>query len=167
MDAFGGTIEDHLEIERLLYRYALAIDTLDVEAMVDCFAPDGVVFVADQEFRNDVARTLIDGHRGCDHTMHIVLNHLYSVRGETASGVTYGKAIWLIPKEGQREISSNYARYIDELVKQDGRWVFLKRRYEPLFATLPTLKDYTAGERRGIPTAEMSPATGGGIFADD
>lgn len=139
----GGSVEDHLSIEQLLYRYARALDTLDVAMMAECFAPQGVLWGPGFDLRGDFAG-LIEEHRKAELTMHQVMNHSYAVRGSTATGVTYGIYTWIIIRDGERLRSDGHNLYHDELIKQGSRWQFLKRRFEPLFRTEMPVESFYA-----------------------
>src|SRR5690349_11996354 len=62
----GGTGDDHLAIEQLIYRHAIALDSLDRAAYDACYAVGAL--------KPDVD-WVMEYHREYAHTMHNVLNH--------------------------------------------------------------------------------------------
>jgi hypothetical protein len=70
--------------------------------------------------------------------MHQMLNHLYTVRGDVAKGVTYAVASMIKRTGSGLTKFDNYFFYHDELVKEDLRWLFFKRELSLVFSSEPT-----------------------------
>ena len=127
---------EQFAIEQLLYKYGFDVDNRDAAAYADCFTPDAVVSGPGFEMRNDVAGPTIDMLSSMyEATLHCVHNHTHTIQGDRATGVTYCVASHIQNQDGQRSKMDMYIRYHDELVKQDGRWRFSKRRLEVVCTT--------------------------------
>lgn len=133
----GGSVEDHLAIERLIFQYAMAIDDLNPAAFAECFASNAVLSGPSGNLPGvtaDIVARLWE-RLPYERTMHNVHNHMYTIQDRVATGMTYCVASHIQNKAGERYKLDQYIRYHDELIKQNGRWLFLKRRYEPIFTT--------------------------------
>ncbi len=69
---------------------------------------------------------MVDSMDGC---LHMMMNHLIDVTGDTATGTVYCDAYTLQP-DGNR--AQMLVFYTDEYVKQDGEWKFATRIVRPL-----------------------------------
>lgn len=152
----GGTTDDHLAIQQLVYRYAIALDNLDPVSFRECFAPDAVLQGGGVDLRGEtIADELIAMHRrrresrGVDDSMHQVTNHLFTVQDRFATGTTYCIATQFWNRGGERTKVDLYIKYHDELVKRGARWLFLKRELQALsFTEIPAI-DWTLLPNRG------------------
>jgi hypothetical protein len=126
------TLEDRLAIRQLLYRYADAADRRDAAAFAACFA-GGAVDISGPGFAMTDAGQVVDTLAAkYVWTMHNVHNNLHEVDGDRASGHTYCVASHVrAAADGARVKEDWYIRYEDELLRQGGDWVFLRRRLEP------------------------------------
>lgn len=122
-----STAEDRFAIQDLVYRYAMALDSLDKTALADCFAA-GV-------FSPEGVDEAIEYHLKYEHTMHNVTNHVHTVRGRSATGITYCVASMVKRGAGGLTKFDIYLLYHDELVKQADRWRFSKRKLTLAFST--------------------------------
>jgi hypothetical protein len=144
--AATNEVEDRLAIRDLIYRCAMALDSLDRDALVDCMAPD--------------ARDLkalewgIDYHRKYEHTMHNILNHLCTVRERMATSVTYAIASMIKRGVSGLEKFDIYFCYHDELAKYDQRWFISKRELTVLFSSKASTVE------AGAPLLELSVPAG-------
>lgn len=129
--------EDHLAIEHLIFQYAMAIDNLDPAAFSDCFARDAVFLTPTREITEITAEHVARHWAGVryERTMHNVHNHTYVIKEDRATGMTYCVASHIEKKDDEWFKFDQYIRYHDELIKRDGRWLFSRRRYEPIFTT--------------------------------
>ena len=144
-------IEDYIAIEQLLVRYAIALNTEDADAYVNTFAPDGELRLIRQEGeapfagpftgRDALRKQWFPGHPGpgaprpelrrFGAMRHVTTNPLIQVRGNTATV----DAIFMevvsngpnIPPGSKPPTIWAMGRYMDELVKLDGRWYFKRR----------------------------------------
>lgn len=123
-----GSVEDRLAIGDLIYRYGIALDSLDKAAWGACWAP-GVMSAENLD-------KSMEYHQQYTHTMHRVMNHTYRVRGSTATGVAYCVASMVKSNsEGQLRNFDVHMMYRDELKKSNDRWAFSKRTIEIIFST--------------------------------
>ena len=127
---------DRMGIEELVYQYANAADELDEQAFAACFAPGAIIDSAGLVLEGDLAGTVMHFlKKQFVFTMHNVQNRRYKIDGTQATGTTYCLASHVEEKDGVATKLDWYIRYHDELVKQNGRWLFQKRRLELLFTT--------------------------------
>ena len=154
-DLDGGSVSDHLAIQQLVYRYAIALDNLDPVTLGECFAEDALLHGGGVELRGDIGEQLVGLHRrrrasrGIDHSMHHVSNNLFKVEGEVANGTTYCIATQFWTSGDEPTKVDLYIKYKDQLVKRGGRWVFLDRELEALFFTEVPALDWTLLPSRG------------------
>ncbi len=130
-DRLPLTATDRLEIQELVARYCWAIDTHDGEALADTFVPDGAF---DGGRRFEGRDQLVSFGRG---------DHLPANRTETAAQhwvtnmVLTGTATAVVARSyfvrhsiiGGSPLVARVGYYVDELVKDDGRWLFKTRTY--------------------------------------
>lgn len=119
--------DDHLAIADLMYRYGIAVDSLDRAALEDCFASGAI--------KPELFDWTIDYHKKYAHTMHSMGNHTYRVHGDTAKGVTYCIASMVKDVAGKLVKFDVYFMYRDEFLKQRDRWRICKRQLEIIFST--------------------------------
>jgi ketosteroid isomerase-like protein len=113
------------EIRRLVYAYALAMDSRDVEALVELFVDDvqvGRDRIGHDALREDFTRQL----RAVGITILFVGNHLVDFAGDDrAHGIVYCKAE---VQEGDRWLHQAI-QYRDTYERRGGRWRFVRRRH--------------------------------------
>ena len=113
------------EIRRLAYAYALAIDSRDLDSLVELFVDDvqvGRERRGRAALREDFDRQL----RDVGVTILFVGNHLIDFDGETsARGVVYCKGE---VQQGDRWIHQAI-QYRDTYERRAGRWLFVRRRH--------------------------------------
>jgi len=127
------TVRDRLEINDLLARYAWALDTADIEALVACFTPDAVVI---EEVFEDPDRW--EGHEGVRRLgahyqsapgfpgrQHHVSQILVS--GDR-SGCTVRSFAFVTECQGEPPYLLRFAGYYeDQVVRKAGQWRFRER----------------------------------------
>ena len=131
--------QDRAEISDLMGRYLFAMDWHDADAYAECFTEDGVLDYAmgtvigreniragALKFRDAVAQ-LFKREDGSPAILRHVLDQLViRVEGDRA----WTTAFWWEMTDGgpgrTPEIQS-FGTYEDELVRQDGRWLFQRR----------------------------------------
>lgn len=131
--------EDRAQIEDLMGRYLFAMDWRDAEAYASTFTEDGVLdYAGGVEKGRAAIRAMIDGMRESDakrnaesklrpaRTRHNVTNTIIKIQGSRATARSYWTAYSNNNDTRKAEISS-YGHYEDELVKQNGQWLFTKR----------------------------------------
>jgi ketosteroid isomerase-like protein len=132
---------DRAEIENLSARYMVAVDAGDIETVMAAWAEDGVLdWVRGVENGKAAIRKAMSGFGGAAVTgtlpkdastrqrmHHHILNHVIDVNGNTAKTVAYWFA--LTNNTPQKDVQLLYfGHYEDELVKENGRWLFKKRK---------------------------------------
>lgn len=125
--------DDHTEIVELIHGYCAAVDDLDIEALVDLFAPDGsMCFTSDE-------RGTVTGHDALRRRIGKVLgsleatsHHVSNVRlthpdgdPDVATGVTYLYAWHRFP--GDRPDGYLWGRYHDRFERGPAGWKIVSR----------------------------------------
>jgi hypothetical protein len=139
--AFADYANDRAEIENLSNRYMVAVDSGDIETVMSAWAEDGVLdWVRGVEHGAAAIRKAMSGFGGAaaaksipdgatsrPRTRHHILNHVINVTGNTAKSTAYWFA--LTNNTPQKDVQLLYmGHYEDELVKQNGKWLFKKRK---------------------------------------
>jgi ketosteroid isomerase-like protein len=129
---------DRLAIRELIDAYAHCADRRDAKGQMALFTPDTRFLVfydpaaeePTQELagRESLAPVFDDLNRYVA-TMHFNGQSTILLDGDRASGESYCLAHHLsVGEDGQRTMMIASIRYLDELVKQDGEWLFAERR---------------------------------------
>lgn len=151
-------IEDRLEIQELLARYAQACDERDMPALGQCFATDFEFdSVAGHAIGRDAAIAYYRERLGMyGVTMHIPHTLIVEWGDEgTAKGVVTSHA----ELELNGEMFITGFRYHDDYVHQEGRWRFRKREVVAFYAMpLRELAGPLPSERSRWPHAEPQAA---------
>jgi hypothetical protein len=139
--AFADYANDRAEIENLSNRYMVAVDAGDIETVMSAWAEDGVLdWVRGVEHGAAAIRKAMSGFGGAaaaksipdgatsrPRTRHHILNHVINITGNTAKSTAYWFA--LTNNTPQKDVQLLYmGHYEDELVKQNGKWLFKKRK---------------------------------------
>ena len=113
------------EIRQLAYRYALAIDSRDIDTLVGLFVDD--VQVGRDSFGHAALRESFETQlREVGITILFVGNHLIEFRSDTrATGVVYCKNEAQL---GERWIHQAI-QYRDDYERRDDAWLFVRRRH--------------------------------------
>jgi hypothetical protein len=126
-------LEDRFAIQDLVARYAWALDTGDVDALVACFVPDGLVIEdvfeeADRWQGRDGLRRLGEHYRAVPNfpgRQHHVSQLLVEGSGERRSARSFA---YVTECRGEPPYVTRFAGYYeDQLVKVDGTWLFSER----------------------------------------
>lgn len=132
--------DDRAEIVNLSNRYMVAVDAGDIETVMSTWAEDGVLeWVGGVEVGKAAIRKAMSNFGGArkvnipegatsrPRTRHQIINHVIDVNGNTAK--TYAYWFALTNNTPQKDVQLLYfGHYEDELVKQNGRWLFKKRK---------------------------------------
>ncbi len=113
------------DIRQLAYRYALAIDGRDIDALVDLFVED--VQVGRGAFGREALRANFESQlREVGITILFVGNHVIDIQDEDhATGVVYCKSETQL---GERWIHQAI-QYRDTYERREGGWLFVRRRH--------------------------------------
>lgn len=138
--AFASYADDRAEIENLSNRYMVAVDAGDIETVMATWADNGVLeWVGGIERGKAAIRKAMSNFGGArpveipegatsrPRTHHHILNHIIDVNGNTAKTIAYWFAI--TNNTPQHDVQLLYfGHYEDELVKQNGHWLFKTRK---------------------------------------
>jgi 3-phenylpropionate/cinnamic acid dioxygenase small subunit len=137
------TDTDVLELNRLVYRYAAAVDALDTAEFVGVFHPDArfrvynpqedepIVDYVGAEQLAIVMRDMGEMYR-C--TAHQMTNHLVDVSGDTASGTVLATARHLKKDPSDNNVLIVVIRYVDRYERRDGEWRIADREIRQLWS---------------------------------
>jgi ketosteroid isomerase-like protein len=137
--ALAGYADDRAEIENLSNRYMVAVYAGDIDTVMSTWAEDGeLIWVYGDEHGKAAIRKAMSGFGGARHvdipegatsrprTHHQIINHVIDVNGNTAKTIAYWFA--MTNSTPQHDVQLLYfGHYEDELVKQNGHWLFKKR----------------------------------------
>jgi uncharacterized protein (TIGR02246 family) len=126
------SIEDRLAINDLFVRYTTALDSGDVETVVDCFTGDATLespvigVIAGHDAIRAFAGRFAAQRAGGTQFRHMITNIAAEIelRGDQARATAY--LLVLITRDGKsRRLPPG--RYECEAVKEDGAWRFSRR----------------------------------------
>jgi ketosteroid isomerase-like protein len=138
---------DRVAIETLWSKYAQALDTADAELYASLFTPDAYLEVDGKPYKgrqeiqalihNIRARLQIDTVTPDSHgrrfgpIRHLLSNLIVDLKGDRASSESYWTEIITNGKNaqgvGNPPAVLKMGRYEDELVKQNGKWLYSRR----------------------------------------
>lgn len=120
-----GTLLARDEIRQLVYRYALAIDSRDIDTLVGLFVDD--VQVGRDTFGHEALRANFEAQlRDVGITILFVGNHLIDFQDDDhATGVVYCKNETQMGDEWIHQA----IQYRDTYERRNGRWLFVRRRH--------------------------------------
>ncbi len=138
--ALASYADDRAEIENLSNRYMVAVDAGDIETVMGTWADDGVLeWVGGIERGKTAIRKAMSNFGGArpveipegatsrPRAHHQIINHIIDVNGNTAKTIAYWFAI--TNNTPQHDVQLLYfGHYEDELVKQNGHWLFKTRK---------------------------------------
>ena len=125
-------VESYQAIQQLAARYALAVDSKDLDGIAELFVSDvnagrqwGVGRDAIKAFYRQAVSSFY-------RSMHLISGHVIEFTDpEHAHGVVYCRA--------EHESGPNWGimvmNYKDDYEQEDGRWLFRRRRLQPLYTT--------------------------------
>lgn len=126
--------QDHVEIQRLMYRYARCADAKDYAGYAQVFCDDAVFDFAGKQVHGCAAiEQMMHNLDRFTRTLHQVHNTLYEVEGDVASGETYCIASHLLPVEGQETRIDMGITYEDRLRRTPGGWRIHFRKFNLLW----------------------------------
>ncbi len=129
-----------LQIDRLLYRYALGADRRDAAMLGTCFLPESRIVGPGYELTGDLASIIVaELTKRFPWTQHNVFNPFYEVDGDAATGVVNCIASH-VERGADGSVTKHdwYIRYHDRLARRAGEWRFLERRMDVAYiSTMP------------------------------
>jgi SnoaL-like domain len=145
---------DLLELNRLAYRYAAAVDAFDVTAFLDVFHPDGRLRAYHPEAEEPFADTV--GHEQLAfvpgrmremfrHTAHQMTNHLVDTDGDRASGTLLCTARHLSLDTDAPTALVVVLRYVDSYERRAGTWRIIDRQIRFLWSERHPVVDSDLG----------------------
>jgi 3-phenylpropionate/cinnamic acid dioxygenase small subunit len=131
-------ISDRIQIQDLLVRYTVAIDTKDWSLLDSCFTPDAHVdYTATGGTKGaypEVREWLEKALAPFPMTVHYISNSTVELKGDEASSRTYVINPMGFPKEdGSLHIFTVGGYYVDKLVRTDEGWRIAERVEESAF----------------------------------
>ena len=122
-------LKDKAEIRELTYKYSRGVDRRDYKALATCFTADLVFILQGTTYAasRDQYIYTVQGIERYHTTFHFNANHLAGIHRDTAKAETYTLAHHFYKKDGQEQLYLIGLRYLDDLVRQDGRWLFKRR----------------------------------------
>ncbi len=143
-----GRLDDRVAIEAVIRQYGRAVDTRNVEAVVDCFTPDAqleyfggtITLSGRDEIRGFFDFSRSDGLPGFDTI--VSTTHIWQI-DEIEFGLVVGHArasttciaYLLGVTDGHIVLATRGIRYIDGIDKHEHCWRISARRHEPLWET--------------------------------
>ena len=120
-------MESLADIRQLPYRYALALDSRDMDALVDLFVPD-VRVGRDESGRDALKRWFTETMSRMKTSVHFIGNHIVDFDdADHAHGIVYCRDELEQPETKEWEIGM--LQYWDSYVRVDGDWCFQRRRF--------------------------------------
>ncbi len=123
-------LADRLAIAETLALYCRGIDRCDAGQLAAVFTPDALIDYGDGARPvSAVIPGLMAGLGAMHLTQHNISNSVIRIAGNTARAETHCVALHLIPSPaGEMEVVVG-GRYLDRLVKREGRWLIAERLY--------------------------------------
>lgn len=147
-------------IQQLSARYATAIDSRDLVAMVELFVPD-VHVGSDASGRDELGRFFANGWLRFRRSVHFVTNHVVRLdTDDRATGTAYCLGLQEQPDSQGWELLAFL--YDDRYRKDEGAWLFEQRRPHFWFRVpgLQLAEAPNEGRWRGEPMPDFWPSWG-------
>ena len=126
MDAALQEMLDARAIEQLMIRYIDRVDANDPVGAAECFAEDGLgIYWGDYRGREAIAERLGGILAGFTATSHHLSNVAPVITGDSATSQAYVYAFHR--RVGSGDYLHYWGRWVDELRKIDGQWLFTRR----------------------------------------
>jgi hypothetical protein len=120
-------IESIAEIRQLPARYALALDSRDLDALVALFVPD-VRVSRDGRGRAALRDWFASAMSKVGVTVHVVANHIIDLESaDVARGIVYCRDEVELPDRGEWQVGM--LQYHDDYRRVDGTWCIERRRF--------------------------------------
>jgi hypothetical protein len=124
-------LEDREEIRQLLMDYGRFLDQRDFRSFSELFAKTDGEWIGGmgQAKGSKAIRELMESTIGRDTSMtqscHLFTNETIHVNGDQATALT--KWVFVVPGESNRPQMFFLGHYEDSMIREDGRWRFLRR----------------------------------------
>lgn len=123
-------VDDIEAIRRLTNEYAMAVDTAQLDALVDLFVPEAVFDpgpggIPVMNNREEIQKFFEGMFEGTSNRFHLTSNHIIDVDGDSATGTAYYAAAG-VTSDGASFSANGY--YNDAYVRTAGGWKFLRRQ---------------------------------------
>jgi SnoaL-like domain len=134
---------DQLAIQQLWIRYATALDTMDPDAYASCFTADAMIQMnsgpvkprayIESELKAGIMKDAPTDKQGrkWSPVRHVTSNLIVNITGNTATAESYWLEIASRGKTSDGKVIPptvlNMGHYEDQLVKQNGKWLFTQR----------------------------------------
>jgi hypothetical protein len=147
-------LRDHEEIRQLLYRYARGVDRADAGIIGSVYAAGGTdrhgPFDGPGE---EFAQVVVDAARPVWEAVgnHHITNIYIETDGDEARAETYFLACHPHNHNGPVEMAVMSGRYLDHLVRADGRWGIRRRQ---------VITDWSRNHFEGPPWQHVAPGPG-------
>jgi ketosteroid isomerase-like protein len=129
------SVEDHIAIQRLMYRYAQCADSKDYAGLADVFCEDAAFDFSGRVVRpRSAIQEMMHALDKYTCTLHQVHNTLYEVDGDTASGETYCIASHLFEDQGHTVKIDMGITYQDRLQRTSVGWRIAHRKFNLLWS---------------------------------
>lgn len=134
--------EDHVSIQRLMYRYARCADTRDYAGFASVFCEDAVFdFMGNEVTPYGAIEQMMHALDKYTATLHQVQNVFYEVDGDSAEGETYCIASHLFDDEdGTSKIDMGIV-YRDRLRRGAEGWRIARRVFDLLWTQTTPVDD--------------------------
>lgn len=120
-------MESLADIRQLPSRYALAVDSRDMDALVSLFVPD-VRVGRDRHGRDELKAWFTNAMRHPRASVHFVGNHVIDFDdADHAHGVVYCHDELELPSLGEWQWGK--LQYWDDYARVEGEWCFVRRRF--------------------------------------
>lgn len=131
-------VADRAAIHALLIAYGATLDARDFDGFARLFGSDGVYVAgggteakgaAAGQMMREVFTANALGFR--EPSFHLFYNEVVTFDGPDRARAT-SMSLYMVPDEANRPVAAIAARYEDELVRKDGRWLFARRTVKPI-----------------------------------
>jgi ketosteroid isomerase-like protein len=142
-------LEDLKAIERLTYEYAMTVDTMQLDALIDLWLPEavfdpgpgGVPVMNNRDEIRDFFQTLFETSTNL---FHLTSNHIINLDGDAATGTVYYQAQGVTSDGGGFGANGYYA---DTYARTADGWKFRRRDAAALLD--PDYSNYSMAEGEG------------------
>jgi len=144
------SVSDVLELNRLAYRYAAAVDALDEAAFLEVFHPDARLRVyhpeaeepfVDLDGHGQIANVLPLMREMYRRTAHLMTNHLVDLDGERGGGTLLCTARHLMKDPNDVNVLVVVIRYVDRYERRAGGWRISDRQIRFLWSERDLMVD--------------------------